>query len=72
MDGILTSHRIDPTHLRANDFQAFYQRRQNALLVLVEQAMGKVIERVVDETADDPGEYPPPRFRRRPEPIPID
>ena len=58
MDAILTSHRIDPTHLRANDFQAFYLRRQSALLELVEQAMGKVIERGVDETADDLEEYP--------------
>lgn len=58
MDAILTSHRIDPAHLRANDFQAFYQRRQNALLALVEQAMGKVIERGMDETTDDLEDYP--------------
>jgi hypothetical protein len=50
MDAILASHRIDPDALRADDFERFYARRQESLLALVEQAMGKAIER---EAAED-------------------
>jgi hypothetical protein len=32
MDALLASHRIAPTHLRSDDFQLFYQRRQDDLL----------------------------------------
>ncbi len=55
MDAILESHRIDPATLRADDFQYFYKRRQESLLAIIEQAMGKAIEREAgDETSDEP------------------
>lgn len=41
LDGFLTSHLIEPTLLRANDFAAFMDARQKALLDLIEHAMGK-------------------------------
>lgn len=41
MDSILQSHLIEPSHLRADDFQAFYAARKTSLLRLVEGAMGK-------------------------------
>jgi hypothetical protein len=45
MDEILTSHVIDPTALRANDFDGFFNARAEALLERIEQAMGKPIAR---------------------------
>lgn len=44
MDRILESHRIDPDAMRADDFARFYQRRKQALLDLVEGAMGKTVQ----------------------------
>jgi hypothetical protein len=41
MDQILRTHSINPSLLRANDFDGFYQDRKAALLKLIEQAMGK-------------------------------
>ncbi len=45
MDEILASHVIDPSSLRANDFAAFFQARENALLDRIQGAMGKPIAR---------------------------
>lgn len=47
MNAILESHRIEPSALRGDDFKRFYAQRQESLLALVEQAMGKAIERGV-------------------------
>jgi hypothetical protein len=44
MDAILSSHRIDPKSLRADNFEAFMTKRARTLLDLVEGAMGKIIE----------------------------
>lgn len=41
LDGYLKSHLIDPTLLRADNFDAFMEDRQKQLLALIEQAMGK-------------------------------
>ena len=41
LDGFLSSHLIDSTLLRANDFDAFMADRQKRLLELIEQATGK-------------------------------
>ena len=41
LDGYLTSHLIDPSLLRADDFDAFMVDRQKRLLALIEQATGK-------------------------------
>ena len=45
MDEILTSHLIDPAIVRADDFQAFYDSRQNKMLELIERATAKSIAR---------------------------
>lgn len=45
MDDILRSHVIEPAHLRADDFNAFFQAREKALLERIEKAMGKPIAR---------------------------
>lgn len=41
LDAYLESHLINPTLVRADDFQAFLDDRQKRLLSLIEQAMGK-------------------------------
>jgi hypothetical protein len=41
LDGYLTSHLIDPSLLRADNFDAFMVARQKHLLTLIEQATGK-------------------------------
>jgi hypothetical protein len=46
MNAILESHYIDAKALRADDFDAFFEARKEALLNLVEQATGKSIDRV--------------------------
>ena len=43
LDDILRSHLIDPTHLRNDDFEAFYQMRKVALSTLIETATGKPV-----------------------------
>ena len=44
LNGHLTSHLIDPTLLRSDNFSAFMKDRQHKLLALIEQATGQVIE----------------------------
>jgi hypothetical protein len=41
LDGFLRSHQIDPSLLRADDFEGFMVDRQKRLLALIEQATGK-------------------------------
>ena len=45
MDNILRSHAINPVTLRSDNFQAFFDSRQEALLNRIETAMGKTILR---------------------------
>jgi hypothetical protein len=45
MDEILRSHLIEPTLLRSDNFQDFYESRQNKILELIERATGKSIVR---------------------------
>ncbi len=45
MDEILRSHCIDPDSLRANDFDTFFTKREQALLLKIEQVIGKPIAR---------------------------
>ena len=43
LDQILRTHLIEPEHLRNDDFEAFYEARQNSLASLVANAMGKAV-----------------------------
>lgn len=54
LDGVLRSHQIDPTTLRAGDFDAFFVARRESLVLLIEAAMGKRVLR--DLTTTDPAE----------------
>lgn len=61
MDEILSSHAIEATYLRADDFYGFFQARKEALLSKIETAMGKPIireslvenEETIDYNDDD-------------------
>ncbi|MCE1182186.1 MAG: DUF262 domain-containing protein [Rhodocyclales bacterium] len=58
LDHYLRSHLIDPSLLRANDFNAFMSDRQNRLLKLIEQATGKAVYQgdVAEEGIDVEGD----------------
>ena len=61
MDAILASHRIDSDCIRDDDFEGFFQRRADALLDRIEEAMGKPIARdpeVFQEVEDYEEEEP--------------
>lgn len=45
LDSFVTTHRIEPAHLRADDFDGFFDARAESLLSLVERATGKRIAR---------------------------
>lgn len=53
MDDILRSHSIDPTAMRADDFNGFYANRKKALLTLIEQAMRKPAVESSQSVAED-------------------
>jgi len=52
MNAILACHYIDPKALRSDSFDSFFQRRREALLQLVEDAMGKSIDRGIEHSED--------------------
>lgn len=71
LQGVLLSHRIDPTPLYEDDFWSFYQNRAISLVKLVSSAMGKEIamddvdfgaDAEIEEFEDRPEEFflPPP------------
>jgi hypothetical protein len=53
MNAILASHYIDPKTLRVDDFESFFEARKETLLALVEQAMGKPIDRASQSAETD-------------------
>ena len=58
LDGYLRTHLVEPAHLRADDFDAFFAARQSALLGAIREAMGKPIaSEAVEEADEPPAEY---------------
>jgi len=57
MNAILESHLISSADLRKDDFQGFYRARKQAMLALIEKAMGKSIATgaPTDESDDESG-----------------
>jgi hypothetical protein len=51
LDAVLASHEIDPAFLRTASFDAFFRARADALLELIEKAMGKapIRDQLVEE-----------------------
>jgi hypothetical protein len=61
LDKVLSTHFLDPSTLRAADFDAFFSHRRGALIGLISKAMGKpVIEDLaLAAEVDDAAEYEP-------------
>jgi hypothetical protein len=57
LDEILRGHAVDPISLRAADFDAFFSMRTEALLELIEEAMGKLSVRA-ETTHEADGDVP--------------
>jgi hypothetical protein len=58
LDAILRSHAIDPTALRQDDFETFFNQRFEMLLTYIEEAMGKPVNRAADRS-ESPFVNPP-------------
>lgn len=58
LDDIVSTHQIEPEHLRKDDFEAFYSARSRALLELIETAMGKHAISA-EEAPESPADYQP-------------
>ena len=57
LDGHIQSHMIDPEHLRADDFDRFFNARRSAFLRTIESVMGKPISDDIEEIDETPAEY---------------
>jgi hypothetical protein len=55
LDGLLRTHLVEPDALRAGDFDIHFARRRDALVRLVEKALGKAVQRDVDAGAPEEG-----------------
>lgn len=54
LDEILTTHSVDPTAMREDDFDAFFEARGEALLSVIAEAMGKDVIRLSVEGGETP------------------
>lgn len=52
LDDRITTHMIDATLLRADDFEGFFTHRHRALLDVIGKAMGKILEMDIPAPAD--------------------
>lgn len=61
LDGLLATHLIPATLLRTDDFDMYFRQRRAALCQLVEVAIGKVVQRDVDDgsAAEDSAAFEP-------------
>ncbi|MGH3904794.1 MAG: hypothetical protein ACRDTE_11470 [Pseudonocardiaceae bacterium] len=60
LDDVVATHLIEPRYLRMSDFEKFFHTRSQALLTLIELAMGKEAFRVRQtppEEQEDPEDY---------------
>ncbi len=67
LDAIVGAHLIDTDALRSADFDRFFLGRRQALLSLVEQAMGKRAQRDVDAGELTGGDEAPEAFAEEPD-----
>lgn len=51
LDGLLASHSVDPTALRSDNFDAFFDDRREKLCQLIEKATGKTVQRDISSGA---------------------
>lgn len=68
VDDILRGHLINPTTLRAADFDAFFRARRESLVELIGAAMGKpVVQDIVEEDGVEHGQEDPSAFEDEPD-----
>jgi len=67
LDAVIAAHLIDPATLRTANFEQFFLRRRQALLTLVEQAMGKTAQRDVEQGALTGGSETPDQYADEPD-----
>jgi hypothetical protein len=70
LDELLASHLVPAEHLRAAYFDGFFRTRRESLCRLVESAIGKTVQRDVDEgvAGEDSAQFEPEEFRDDVEP----
>src|SRR5690606_26508126 len=49
LDELLATHLVPSEHLRSDDFAAYFAARRERLCRLVEQAIGKAVQRDIDQ-----------------------
>lgn len=49
LDQLLATHRVPAEHLRADDFEGYFAARRESLCQLVEAAIGKAVQRDIDQ-----------------------
>lgn len=54
MDGHIRTHLVDPALLRADDFEAFFDARKEALIAKIEQVTGKPVIRSIAQLEPEP------------------
>ena len=52
---MIATHRIQPELLRADDFDGYFRTRRESLCQLVEAAIGKAVQRDIDQGFSDEG-----------------
>ena len=55
LDELIATHRIAPELLRADDFDEYFRTRRESLCQLVEAAIGKAVQRDIDQGFSDEG-----------------
>lgn len=61
LDGLLSTHLVPGPALRADDFDTYFKTRRESLCVLVEQAIGKPVQRDIDQgfAEEDSAQFAP-------------
>lgn len=64
LDQLLATHLVPATHLRADDFDAYFRTRRESLCKLVGSAIGKTVQRDIDEgfANEDSAQFEPDEF----------
>ena len=59
LDALLATHLVPAMHLRSDDFNTYFVARRQALCGLVENAIGKVVQRDIDQgfAAEDSAQF---------------
>lgn len=61
LDELIATHRIEPELLRADDFEGYFRMRRESLCQLVESAIGKAVQRDIDQgfSEEDSAQFEP-------------